>query len=106
MLHRRLPASTDHLAPCALSRTQQRALSGNLDVLQLLVGHVVWLLLAASCEVEPGCPVLGLIPFGLAFGNLPSNPCSDITAGWGRAERIDVVGAGRLSYLVDGGDLG
>jgi hypothetical protein len=48
---------------------------------------------------------LGLIPFGLALGDLPGNAGGDITAGWRRTQRIDVVGVGRLSCLVDSGDL-
>jgi hypothetical protein len=44
---------------------------------------------AADGDVEAGCLPLGLVSFGLVFGDLPGDPSGDITAGWGRAERIN-----------------
>ncbi len=65
----------------------------------------LWLWLAADGEVEAGCLPFGLVSLGLAFGDLPGDPSGDITAGWGRTQRIDVVGGCR-SGMVDSGDLG
>jgi integrase len=30
----------------------------------------------------------GFVSFGLAFGDLPGDPSGDITAGWGRTQRV------------------
>ena len=56
-------------------------------------------------EVEAWRLPFGLVSFGLAFGDLPGDPSSDITAGWGRTQRVNVVGGCR-SGMVDSGDLG
>ena len=54
---------------------------------------------------ESWCLPFRCISFGLAFGDLPGDPSGDITAGWGRTERINVIGGCRPA-MVDGGGLG
>jgi hypothetical protein len=73
---------------------------------QLLVGHVLWLLLAANCDAAAWCSVLSFVSFGLSFGDLPGNPSGDITTRWGRTQPIGVVTTCHLPGLIDSGGLG
>ena len=54
---------------------------------------------------ESWCLPFRCISFGLAFGDLPGDPSGNITAEWGRPQRVDVVGEVR-SGMVDSGHLG
>jgi len=104
---RGVKAGTAHnTAFSTLDRPRRVALEPAIPIRSQILGcHVPWLWSAASGEVEAWCLPFGCIPFGLAFGDLAGDPSGDITTGWRRAERIDIV-AGRRLGMVDSGGPG
>ena len=65
--------------------------------------HVLWLRSATNREV-----LVGSLPFcfgllHLASSDLPGDPSGDISAGWGRAGRIEVIALGRPCMVTGGG---